>query len=62
MYGMIKSEILFDDDFIEWFIEAGFKKYQCQISIYYKYATYGTHIHVLCYVDDFFIGILMKLF
>ena len=38
MYGMTNSGELFDDDFTEWLLEAGFIQSQCQMSIYYKYA------------------------
>ena len=31
---------------IEWLIKAGYVQYQCQMSIYYKYAPYGTKIVV----------------
>ena len=34
------------------FIEAVFVQYQCQMSIYYKYAPDGTNIVVLSHVDD----------
>ena len=43
---------LFADDLIEWLLEAGFIQSQCQMSIYYKYATDGYKIIVLSYVDD----------
>ena len=52
MYGMNNSGKLFDDELIEWLLEAGFIKYQCQMSIYYKYAPYETNVFVLSYVDD----------
>ena len=52
MYGMKNSGKLFDDELTEWLPEAGFIKSQCQMSIYYKYAPYGTTIVVLSYVDD----------
>ena len=32
---------LFADELIEWLLEAGFIRYQCQMSIYYKYAPDG---------------------
>ena len=54
MYGMTNSEKLFYDDFTEWFLEAGFIKSRCQMSIYYKYAPDGTKVVVLSYVDDCF--------
>ena len=40
MYGMINSGNLFADELTEWLLETGFIKYQCQMSIYYKYAPY----------------------
>ena len=61
MYGMTNSGNLFSDDLIEWFLEAGFIQYQFHMSIYYKYAPYGTKNVVLSYVDDFSIGIHLKL-
>ena len=50
MYDMTNSGKLFADELIEWLLESGFIKYQCQMSIYYKYAPYGTKIVVLSYV------------
>ena len=52
MYGMTNSGNLFDDELTEWFLEEGFFQSQCQMSIYYKYAPYGSKIVVLSYVDD----------
>ena len=52
MYGMTNSVKLFDDELTEWLLEAGFIQYQCQMSIYYKYAPDGRNIFVLYYVDD----------
>ena len=43
---------LFADELTEWLLEAGFIQSQCQMSIYYKYAPYGTIIVDLSYVDD----------
>ena len=40
MYGMTNSRKLFDDEFTEWLLEAGFIQSQCQMSIFYKYAPY----------------------
>ena len=42
MYGMTNSRYLFADELIEWLLEAGFIQSQCQMSIYYKYASDGT--------------------
>ena len=52
MYGMTNSGELFDDELTEWLLEAGFIQYPCRMSIYYKYAPYGTNIVVSSYVDD----------
>ena len=52
MYGMTNYGKLFSGEFTYLLIEAGFIQYQCQISIYYKYAPYVTKIIVLSYVDD----------
>ena len=51
MYGMTNSGKLFAYDLIEWLLEVGFIPSQCQMSIYYKYAPYGSNIVVLSYVD-----------
>ena len=61
MYGMNNSGKLFADDFTECLLEAGFIKSKYQMSIYYKYEPDGTKIVMLSYVDDLYIGILMKL-
>ena len=52
MYGMTTSGKLFSNYLIEWLLDAGFIKSQCQMSIYYNYAPDGTKIVVLYYVDD----------
>ena len=52
MYGMNKSGKLFADGLIERLPEEGFIQSQCQMSIYYKYAPYGSEIVVLSYVYD----------
>ena len=52
MYGMTNSGKLFADELIEWLLEANFIQYQCQLSIYYKYAPYGSNFFVLSCVDD----------
>ena len=49
---MTNSGKLFDDELTEWLLEAGFIPYQCQMSIYYKYAPDGSKIIVFSYVDD----------
>ena len=43
---------IIDDQLTDWFFEAGFIQSQCHMSIYYKYAPYGTSIVVLYYIDD----------
>ena len=52
MHGMISFGKLFADELTECLLEAGFIKYQCYLSIYYKYAPYGTRIVVLSHVDN----------
>ena len=52
MYIMNNSGKLFADELTEWLLEEGFIQYQCQMSIYYKYAPDGSKIVVLSYVDD----------
>ena len=52
MYGMTNSLKLFSDELTEWLPEAGFIKYQCQMSIYYNYAQYESTIVVLSYFDE----------
>ena len=50
---MTNSGELFADELTNWMIyEAGLKKSQCQISIYYKYAQAGFKLVVLSYVSD----------
>ena len=49
---MTNSAKLFADELKEWLIKEGFILSQCQMSIYYKYATDGSKIVVLSYVDD----------
>ena len=48
---MTNSGKFFDDYLTEWFLEAGFIQYQCQMSIYYKYAPDVTKIVFKSYVD-----------
>ena len=52
MYGMNTSGKLFADELKEWLPEPGFIQSQFHMSIYYKYATDGSNIFVLSYVDD----------
>ena len=49
---MNNSWKLFAYELTEWLLEAGFIQSQCQMSIYYKYAPYGSKIGVLHYVDE----------
>ena len=41
IYGMTNSGKLFAEELTEWLLEAGFIQYQCQMSIYHNYVTYG---------------------
>ena len=53
MYGMNNYGKLFSDDLANWLIDvSGLKQSQFQISIYYKYAPYGSKLVVLSYGDD----------
>ena len=52
MYGMTNYGKLFSDELKEWLLEAGFIQSQCHMSIYYKYAPYGSKNVVLSYVDE----------
>ena len=54
MYVMKNYGKLFSNELIEWLLEAAFIQSQCQMSIYYNYALYGTKIVVLYYVYDCF--------
>ena len=47
MYGMNNSGKLFDYELTEWLLEAVFIQSQCQMSIYYNYASDGTK-NILC--------------
>ena len=54
MYGMNHYGNLFSDELTNWLIdEAGFKKSQCQISVYYKYSSDGSKLVVLSYIYDY---------
>ena len=61
MYGITNSGKLFADEFKEWLPEAGFIKYQCQMSIYYKYSPYETIFLSYLMLMTVYIGILLKL-
>ena len=54
MYGITNSVKKEYDELTEWLTDAVFIQSQCRISIYYKYAPYGTKIVVLSYVGYFF--------
>ena len=57
---MTISGNLFSDELAEWFLEAGFKKSQCQMSIYYKYAPDGRNILFYLMFMIVYIGIHLK--
>ena len=61
MYGMTNNGKLIADELIDWLLESRLIQYQCQMSIYHKYAPYGTI--VLCYLMlmTVYIVILLKL-
>ena len=61
MYIMTNSGNVFDDDLTEWFIEACLIQYQCQMSIYYKYAPDGTKIVFFFMLMILSIGMHLKL-
>ena len=42
MYGTTNSGKLFADELTEWLLESDFIQSQCQMSIYYEYAPYGS--------------------
>ena len=54
MYVMSNSGKLFADELTEWLLEAGFIQYQYHMSIYYKYASYGSTFIGLSYCNDCF--------
>ena len=62
MYSMTNCGKLFSDEVTEWLLEAYFIQFQYHMSIYYKYAPYGTKI-VLSYLMliTMYIGIHMRL-
>ena len=59
MYGMDNSGKFFYDELTESLVETGFIKYQCHMSIYYKYAPYGIKIVFYLMLIIFSIGINM---
>ena len=48
---MTNSGDLFADELTKWLLEVGFIQSQCQMSIYYKYASYVSNTVFLSYVD-----------
>ena len=53
IYDMTNSGILFDDEPTNWLIyESGFNQYKFKVSVYYKYAPYGSKLVVLSYVYE----------
>ena len=53
MYGMTNSENSFADEITNWLIdEAVFNQSKCQMSVYYKYGTYGSKLVLLSCGDD----------
>ena len=61
MYGMTEYGKLFADQLKEWLLEAGFIQYQCQMSIYYRYAPDGNKRLFYLMLMNVYIGILLKL-
>ena len=61
MYGMTYSGKLFGDELTEWLLEAFFIQYQCQMSIYYKYALDGSKLLSYIMLMTVPIGINMRL-
>ena len=61
MYGMTYSGKLFDDELAEWLLEEGFIQYHCQMSIYYKYAPYGSFFLSYLILMTVSIGVHMRL-
>ena len=52
IYGMTNSGNLFTDELNNRMIdEEGFNHSKCKMSVYYKYAPYGSKLVVLSYVD-----------
>ena len=58
---MTNSGKLFADELTEWFLESGFVQYQCQMSIYYKYALDGKIFLFYLMLMIVSIGIHLKL-
>ena len=60
-YSMTNSGKWFDYELIEWLLEAGFIQSQCQMSIYYKYALYGSKLFSYLMLMNVYIGMFLKL-
>ena len=58
---MSNSGKLFAEKLTEWLLEAGFIESQCQMSIYYKYATDGSKKLFYLIMMNVSIGIPLKL-
>ena len=58
---MTNSGKLFADELTELLIEAGFIQSQFQMSIYYKYAPYGSNFLFYIMLTIVYIGIQMKI-
>ena len=61
MYGMNNSGKLFADELTEWLLDSGFIEYQCQMSIYYKYAPDEKNRLFYLMLMTLYICILLKL-
>ena len=61
MYGMNNSGKLLADELTKWLIEVDFIKSQCQMSIYYKYAPYGSIFLSYIMLTIVYICIQMKI-
>ena len=61
MYVTNNSGKVFADELTYWLLETGFIQYQCQMSIYYKYAPYRTKLLSYLMLMTVSIGILLKL-
>ena len=61
MNGMNNYGNLFADELTQWFLDAEFIQSQCQMTIDYKYAPYGTNIFIYLMLMIVSIGIYMKL-
>ena len=60
MYVMTNSGNLFSGELTEWLLGGVFIRYQCQMSIYYKYAPDGKKLLSYLLLMTVYIGIQMK--